>query len=248
MELAGGRRIAVGPGSAEVRAKSMPRPVPITAYKTGKSRITSDASPGPRDLQERKGDGGMGQERQGATSAPGVLTVDGETRGTDALGGRMGNTYDRLLTGAAAGFAATGPMTAVMEALHTLLPREEQDPLPPRQVMERGAEAAGVEHELDDEGTEAATAVAHFGFGTAAGALLGLLAARSQSPTLAGVGYGLGVWAASYLGILPAAGLYKSARNEPARRHGLMIAAHVVWGAVAGKVLQQLARDQDGEA
>lgn len=160
----------------------------------------------------------------------------------------MSHTYDRLLAGATAGFAATGPMTAVMEGLHTLLPPREQDPLPPRQITERGAATAGVAHELDDEETEAAAAVAHFGFGTAAGALFGLIAARSQSPVLAGVGYGLGVWAASYLGILPVAGLYKSSRNEPARRHGLMIAAHVVWGAVAGKVLQQLARDRDGRA
>jgi hypothetical protein len=160
----------------------------------------------------------------------------------------MGNTNDRLLAGAAAGFAATGPMTAVMEGLHTLLPSGEQDPLPPRQITERGAAAAGVARELDEEETEAATAVAHFGFGTAAGALFGLLAARSQSPVMAGIGYGLGVWAASYLGLLPASGLYKSSRTEPARRHGLMIAAHVVWGAVAGKVLQQLTADRDGRA
>jgi uncharacterized membrane protein YagU involved in acid resistance len=155
----------------------------------------------------------------------------------------MTGVADRVLAGAAAGFAATGPMTVLMEALHALLPPRERDPLPPRQITTRVAEAAGVADDMSEDEKEAAAITAHFAFGTTTGAVYGLLAPRlpRSSPVLSGVGYGLAVWAASYLGLLPAVGLYRSPAREPARRHGLMIAAHVVWGAVAGSTFDQLA-------
>ena len=49
-----------------------------------------------------------------------------------------------------------------------------------------------------------------------------------------GVVYGLTVWAGSYLGLLPAAGILRPAAEHPPRRTALMIAAHVLWGGVLG--------------
>ena len=46
-----------------------------------------------------------------------------------------------------------------------------------------------------------------------------------------GIAFGLGVWTASYLGLLPALGILKPATQHPLRRNLLMIGAHVVWGA-----------------
>jgi uncharacterized membrane protein YagU involved in acid resistance len=155
-----------------------------------------------------------------------------------------------LLAGAAAGTIATAPMTAAMEGIRRMLPRSEQDPLPPRQITERAAIAAGIADDMNEGEKEAATAVSHFAFGAGAGALYGLLAPHLPGgPVAAGVGYGLVVWAGSYLGWLPATGLYKQPENEPAGRHAKMILAHVVWGATLGMLHDQLAggrRDRNG--
>jgi hypothetical protein len=57
---------------------------------------------------------------------------------------------------------------------------------------------------------------------------------------MTGVALGLGVWTASYLGVLPALGILRPATEHPARRTALMIAAHVVWGSALGSTLQAL--------
>ncbi|HEX7957300.1 MAG TPA: DUF6789 family protein [Pyrinomonadaceae bacterium] len=149
---------------------------------------------------------------------------------------------NRVLLGALAGLAATAPMTLAMKLMHEQLPREEQYPLPPRQVPEGVAEKAGVDRHLDEETREAATWVSHFAYGTACGALYGALSGEviDERPLLAGAGFGLAVWAGSYLGWLPAAGILSPATEHPARRNALMIAAHVVWGATTGVMLERL--------
>jgi uncharacterized membrane protein YagU involved in acid resistance len=149
---------------------------------------------------------------------------------------------NRILLGALAGLAATGPMTVAMKLMHEQLPREEQYPLPPRQVAEGLAEKAGVNEHLGEEEREAATWVSHFAFGTACGALYGAVSGERLDghSVLAGAGFGLAVWAGSYLGWLPAAGLLSPATEHPARRNALMIAAHVVWGATTGVALEKL--------
>jgi len=67
-------------------------------------------------------------------------------------------------------------------------------------------------------------------------------------PISNGVTYGLGVWASSYLGWLPAAGLHPPAHGESGGRNGMNIGAHVVWGAVLGLLTEQLAGGRDGAA
>lgn len=147
----------------------------------------------------------------------------------------MSDGVRQVVTGSLAGLAATAPMTVFMEAAFPALPEREQYPLPPRQVTARVGERAGVWHEMSESGRKAATLAAHFGYGAAAGALYGLVApALPLPPALRGAGYGLTVWAGSYLGLLPAAGLFPPAPQEPAGRNALMIAAHLVWGLALG--------------
>jgi hypothetical protein len=154
---------------------------------------------------------------------------------------------NRILLGGLAGLAATAPMTLAMKLMHEQLPREERYPLPPRAVTEGMAEKAGVNQHLDEEERRAATWASHFAYGAACGALYGALTGEraDERPLLAGVGFGVAVWAASYLGWLPAAGILSPATEHPARRNALMIAAHVVWGATAGAALAGLS---DGES
>src|SRR5215204_2869173 len=92
---------------------------------------------------------------------------------TEGRGLRTEGFMNRVLLGALAGLAATVPMTLAMKLMHEQLPREEQYPLPPRQVTEGLAEKAGVDEQLDEEEREAATWVSHFAFGATAGALYG---------------------------------------------------------------------------
>ena len=155
---------------------------------------------------------------------------------------------NRILLGALAGLAATAPMTLAMKLMHEQLPREERYPLPPRQVTEGLAEKAGVDEHMDEEDREAATWVSHFAYGAACGALYGALSGETldEHPLLAGAGFGVAVWAGSYLGWLPAAGIISPATEHPARRNALMIAAHLVWGATAAAALSGLAGEDEG--
>ena len=141
-----------------------------------------------------------------------------------------------VFQGALAGLVATAPMTVVMLVLHRLLPGWEQYPLEPYRITRRLAQKVGLGHLVDDkEEAVAATSVAHFGYGAAAGALFPpLLGWLPVHPALAGLGYGLAVWTASYLGLVPALGLLSPATRHPRRRNLLMITAHLVWGACLG--------------
>jgi hypothetical protein len=155
---------------------------------------------------------------------------------------------NRILLGALAGLAATAPMTLAMKLMHEQLPPGEKYPLPPRQVAEGLAEVAGVNEHLDEEDREAATWASHFAYGAACGALYGALGGRvKRHAALAGAGFGAAVWAGSYLGWLPAAGILTPATEHPPRRNALMIASHVVWGVTAALVVRGLAGGDEEE-
>ncbi|HEY8461898.1 MAG TPA: DUF1440 domain-containing protein [Blastocatellia bacterium] len=143
-----------------------------------------------------------------------------------------------LIAGALAGLAATAPMTLAMKAMHRYLLEGERYPLPPRLITERVVEEAGAAESLNEETHRLLALAAHFAYGAAAGAVYAPLAERMGcSPMVGGALYGLTVWAGSYLGLLPAAGILRPATRHPARRTALMIAAHVVWGATTGALL-----------
>jgi uncharacterized membrane protein YagU involved in acid resistance len=156
---------------------------------------------------------------------------------------------NRILLGALAGLAATAPMTLAMKLMHEQLPPEEKYPLPPRQVAEGLAEVAGVNEYMDEEDREAATWASHFAYGAACGALYGAVSGRAlgRHAALSGAGFGAAVWAGSYLGLLPAAGILSPATEHPARRNALMIAAHIVWGTTAALVIHNLADEDEDE-
>ena len=146
-------------------------------------------------------------------------------------------TSTRLLTGAAAGLAATVPMTAAMTAMHRRLPARQRYPLPPRRIAMRMARKARVKHQLDEPQKLAVTLLSHFAYGTAVGSLFATMSPRDPARAVAaGAGFGVLVWAVSYLGLLPALDLHPPATREPTQRNGLMIGAHVIWGATLGAI------------
>lgn len=150
---------------------------------------------------------------------------------------------NRLLSGAVAGAVAALPMTAVMEALHQRLRGEVPRPLPPREVAEGLAVKAGVRGELSERDLQNLTLTLHFAYAAFAGAVFGAVAPKHRT-TVVGVGasYGLAVWAASYLGWLPAFGVRHPITYDPVARTRLMVASHLVWGLSMG-ALMVAARD-----
>jgi hypothetical protein len=94
-------------------------------------------------------------------------------------------------------------MTVAMKLLHEALPAKEQYPLPPRLIIDELAEKAHVEDKLSEETKTDMSIAGHFGYGTSMGTLYGALIPNPN--VVNGVGYGLAVWAGSYLGWLPMA-------------------------------------------
>jgi uncharacterized membrane protein YagU involved in acid resistance len=146
---------------------------------------------------------------------------------------------DDLIVGAAAGITATAPMTITMEQLHRVVPGEHDGPLPPREVTEELYEQFSSSGRAAEPHLQRMTVVLHYAFGGAAGALFPLVAPRALPPAIgAGILYGLAVWTGSYLGVLPALGIRHHAKHDSAGRNGIMIAAHVVWGATLALLLR----------
>jgi hypothetical protein len=144
----------------------------------------------------------------------------------------------RAALGAVAGYSATLAMTVLMQRLHEHLPEEERYPLTPREITQTLAPAG------DEDATATRTLLAHFAYGALTGALYGVASPRAAP--ISGALYGVGVWCASYLGWIPSFGILKAATAHPARRNGLMLAAHIVWGAVTAWGLAELVRGHRG--
>ncbi len=151
-------------------------------------------------------------------------------------------TVRDLASGALAGFIATVPMTVAMVLMHRQLPWRQRYSLPPRRIIDNLAAKTGIRKHRDEQEKRGLTLGAHFGYGTATGVVFGAIADQVPLPrVVSGVAYGLGVWGVSYLGLLPGLGILRPATKAPAERDALMIAAHVVWGASLGAVLNRIA-------
>ena len=149
--------------------------------------------------------------------------------------------FDKLLSGAVAGFIGTAPMTACMVIGWQLLPAHEKYPLPPRQIVSELTERLEIEDELSEGQLVAASLLSHFGYGALFGSLYGRLETRiALLPSIKGMLAGLALWIGSYLGWLPALGILPPATRHPWRRNLLMIVAHMVWGLTTGMIIQKL--------
>jgi putative membrane protein len=165
----------------------------------------------------------------------------------------MNPTLRSILAGSASGFVATIPMSAVMLAALPFFPRSQRR-LPPKEITWNLAKAVGLEDVLrhpDRARSHVITTAGHFGYGAVAGALYPRLARRLPgAPVAKGAAFGLLVWAASYLGWLPAADVRHSSLRDAPSRNAVMILAHLVWGGtlgcVSGRAEQLMSRARTG--
>jgi uncharacterized membrane protein YagU involved in acid resistance len=108
--------------------------------------------------------------------------------------------------------------------------------MPPREIVDRSVDKAGAGAALDRGDRVVMTTIAHFAFGTFAGAVYGAMVDRRASTAFKGIGYGLAVWALAYGVGLPSLGLHPAAADDTEDRNAVLIASHAVWGATLGKL------------
>lgn len=154
-------------------------------------------------------------------------------------------SFRKLLIGAAAGFAATAPMSLAMLVGWMLLPKREKYHLPPRLITEEITARVGLEDDLTEKQLVGLTLFSHFGYGALFGSVYVPLSEDVPlHASLKGALAGLAVWAGSYLGWLPAVGILQPATRHPWRRNLLMILAHIVWGVTLGELTRKLLEDE----
>jgi hypothetical protein len=142
----------------------------------------------------------------------------------------------RMLTSSAAGVVASLPMLAVLAAI-----KRPVEPVPPRKVAMKTLSRFHLPRPKDRCTKKAVTLASHLGYGGLAGALYALLGRVAvRRPLSSGVLYALGVWAASYYGWIPAAGVQNPPHKRPWRENAALLAGHVSWGALLGSLYRRL--------
>lgn len=148
----------------------------------------------------------------------------------------------RLVGGALGGLVATVPMSAGMiAARHAGILGEH----PPKRLV-RSLLPGGGPHKKR-QGEDALATVAHVGFGLVGGATYGLFVPRRVVGATSGILYGLVVWAVSYQGWVPAIGAMPPADRDRPGRPATMVAMHVVYGAVLGRLVRRALTQSNGE-
>ncbi|MFB4313935.1 DUF6789 family protein [Actinomadura sp. 21ATH] len=149
--------------------------------------------------------------------------------------GKSSSLGRSLAEGAVAGTAATAVMTAWMwAASHAGLMPEQ----PQRRIVRATLLPGNADRRKPGDGLVGQ--LAHFGFGASMGAVFGLLSARRRPSVLAGVVYGLGVWAVSYEGWIGAAGILPPAHADRPDRRVSMLVAHLPYGATLAFTLRRM--------
>jgi uncharacterized membrane protein YagU involved in acid resistance len=137
----------------------------------------------------------------------------------------------------AAGAVATAAMSVFMKVWQSVSPLEQARPIPPRSVTKGITETVGIWQRLPPAARTALTWASHFGYGTTMAVVYAESGGRASVPPAAsGSVFGLGVWAASYAGWLPALGILPPPKDKPRERNAMLVGAHLVWGSVLGLV------------
>jgi hypothetical protein len=146
-----------------------------------------------------------------------------------------------VVQGLSSGALATVPMTLAMAAYRAADADRRGRPLPPTAVACGVARRTGVRPDPGSAAFRAFTTVSHVGYGAAMGAVFaGIRAAapgigrRASSSVAAGVAFGLGVWAGSYAGWLPALGIVPPPRRQPEGFNRQLVVSHVCFGGALG--------------
>jgi hypothetical protein len=149
----------------------------------------------------------------------------------------------KQLHGLLAGVAATVPMTGVIAVGRAV---GWLGTPPPEQITAAAAALADVDDDLPPPVFDATWVAAHLAYGGLCGAIYpSLRALLPSSIPAAGLAYGLAVWGASYVGLMPALRLYPSPWRDRPSRTAVMVAAHAVFGIALAEAHRLLPEPSD---
>lgn len=154
------------------------------------------------------------------------------------------------LKGALAGLTGTVAMTlALRRVFPRVLPRPARRGFLPATVTQGLERKLTGRRRLSDHSRRVATIPLHYAFGSGAGVGYGLLRAGAYRvhPALLGAGWGLAVWATSYQGWIPAAGLARAESERPAAQRVVPIAAHLLYGIATAYAFEALSGEPAGD-
>jgi hypothetical protein len=92
---------------------------------------------------------------------------------------------------------------------------------------------------LREDTADAAALLSHGVYGAVAGAVYALLEADPGKRRRWGAAYGALIWVAGYEGWVPALGVLPPAHRDRRTRAGVMLTAHLIYGAVLGRLLER---------
>lgn len=134
----------------------------------------------------------------------------------------------RLARGAAGGVLATAAMSLVMLASRRL---GLVGKLAPEHITEEALDAAGAERDQGEE--DVATSLAHLAYGTANGAVFGLVGPHLPGPrAVRGLLFAGGLLLVSYEGWVPAARILPPLHAQRPGGAWTLITGHAVYGVV----------------
>jgi len=116
--------------------------------------------------------------------------------------------------------------------------------LPPEEITDEVMARAGAD--VDEGASNVLSTISHLGYGAGAGAAYQLLVPARAQGAGSGIAFALALYAGSYLGLLPALGLKPAGQGRSNVETGVMVLAHVVFGAVLGESAARARRSLAG--
>ncbi|MCT9930852.1 DUF1440 domain-containing protein [Planotetraspora sp. A-T 1434] len=129
-----------------------------------------------------------------------------------------------LVNGAVGGALGTAVMSAVMMAGDRA---GVMGTPPPKRIMR--VTLPGQKHR-PKPGEDVLATIAHYAFGSTAGAVLGLVTGGRRIPLPLGAAYGLAIYIASYQGWVPRMGALPPATRDNFGRQAILALGHIMYG------------------
>lgn len=156
----------------------------------------------------------------------------------------MSKTIDTAIRGALAGLAGTAVMTMMMRKVAPKVIPEDMRPdeFVPKKPVEWAEEQLGHPNALTESQEMKVALAAHFTYGSGNGALYGLLRSRMSGlpAPLMGAMFGVGLWAVSLEGWMPALGIMEAPTEKSLKKVPMPIMVHVLYGATTALAYEAL--------
>jgi hypothetical protein len=156
---------------------------------------------------------------------------------------RRSDRWERIVHGVIGGLNGAACMTTLRMAARRAGLIEKTPP----QMLEEWAVARATRRPARDAVTrDVADQLLHVAISASAGAAYAAFKPRRLRDALAGPAFGLVIWAAAFIHLLPALGAVRSPRRATFGEHAVNITAHVLYGVVTALITDEYTRRPRG--